>query len=86
MDFHPPARSKGKVDYRLECLPRPPEAFYDISEDNALICLDTVMYETANYCFPRLKTNLLNDSTTPLGCSWAKTESGCRGFGQHPNR
>jgi len=39
MDFHPPTRSKGKVDYRLECLPRPLEAFYDISEENARICL-----------------------------------------------
>src|SRR5712671_3056804 len=31
---------------------------------------DTVMYETANYCFPRLKTNLLNDSTDFRPGTW----------------
>src|SRR5947209_6110710 len=64
-----PARPKGKVEhliatYGAERISKPPEAFHDIPEKKALICVvDTVTYETATYCYSAVEMTLLNDST-----------------------
>jgi hypothetical protein len=65
MGFHLPGPTKGKVEHLIATygaarISKPPEAFHDIPESKALICVvDTVTYETATYCYSRL----------PYGCS-----------------
>jgi hypothetical protein len=69
MGFQLPGPTKNKVEhliatYGAERLPRPPKSFHDIPEGKALICVvDTVMYETASYCFSAAEMALLNDTT-----------------------
>ena len=76
MAFHLPGPTKGKVDHLIathgaERLPRSPTAFHDIPEDRALICVvDTVMYETASFCFSGAEMALLNDSTDFRPRTW----------------
>lgn len=65
--FQIPGPTRGKVDdliatYGAERLESAPDAFHEIAEDKALICvIDTVTYETATYCFSGLEFIRLND-------------------------
>src|SRR5438876_345951 len=76
MSFHLPGPTNGKVDhliatYGAERVPRPPDAFHDIPESKALICVvDTVTYETASFCFSAAEMALLNDSTDFRSRTW----------------
>src|SRR3981189_2223384 len=80
MGFQLPGPTKGKVDrkvdhliatYGAERLPRPPAAFHDIPESEALICVvDTVTYETASFCFSAAEMALLNDATDFRPRTW----------------
>ena len=69
MGFYLPGPTKGKVNHLIathgaERISRPPDAFHDIPLNKALICVvDTVTYETANFCFSAVEMALLNDST-----------------------
>jgi hypothetical protein len=80
MGFQLPGPTKGKVDhliatYGAERLLRPPKAFHDVPEDRALICVvDTLTYETANYCFSAVEMALLNDSTDFRPRTWLLME------------
>jgi hypothetical protein len=57
MGFQLPGPTKGKVDHLIETygaerVLRPPDAFHDIPESKALICVvDTLTYDTAHHCF-----------------------------------
>jgi hypothetical protein len=57
MGFYLAGPTKGKADHLIathgaERISRPPDAFHDIPLNKALICVvDTVTYETANFCF-----------------------------------
>ena len=91
MAFHLPGPTKGKVDHLIathgaERLPRSPTAFHDIPEDRALICVvDTVMYETASFCFSGAEMALLNDSTDFRPRTWLVMDRRkCRNIGQRP--
>jgi hypothetical protein len=76
MGFHLLGWTKGKVDqliatYGAERLSKPPDAFHDIPESKALICVvDTVTYETASYCFSAFEMTLLNDPTDFRSRTW----------------
>ena len=91
MGFYLPGPTKGKVDHVIathgaERISRPPDAFHDIQLNKALICVvDTVTYETANFCFQsrwRCLTIRLT-SGGGLGCSWTGgRQRSCRNTGQ----
>ena len=76
MGFYLPGPSKGKVDHLIathgaERVSRLPDAFHDIPESKALICVvDTVTYETASYCFSAAEMISLKetDFRPPHGC------------------
>jgi hypothetical protein len=76
MGFQLPGPTKGKVDhliatYGAERLPQPPDAFHDVSESKALICVvDTVTYETASFCFSAAEMALHNDSSDFRPRTW----------------
>ena len=82
MGFQLPGPTKGKVDhliatYGAERVPHPPTAFHDIPESKALICVvDTVTYETANFCFSAVEMALLNDSTDFRRRTWLLMDLG----------
>ena len=67
MGFYLPGPTKGKVNHLIathgaERISRPPDAFHGIPLNKALICVvDTVTYETANFCFSAVEMALLND-------------------------
>ncbi len=76
MSFHLSGPTKGKVDhliatYGAERVPRPPDAFQDIPESKALICVvNSVTYETASLCFSAAEIALLNDSSDFRSRTW----------------
>jgi hypothetical protein len=76
MSFHLPGPTKGKVDhliatYGAERVSQPPDAFHEIPESKALICVvDTLTYETATFCFSAVEMALLNDSTDFRPRTW----------------
>src|SRR5437870_13663840 len=76
MGFHLPGPTRGKVDYLIatygaERVPHPPDAFHDIPESKALICVvDTVTYETAAFCFSAAEMALVNDPTDFRRRTW----------------
>jgi hypothetical protein len=76
MGFHLPGPTKGKVEHLIATygaarISKPPEAFHDIPESKALICVvDTVTYETATYCYSAVEMTLLNETTR-----WTRTWS-----------
>ena len=82
MGFHLPGPTRGKVDYLIatygaERVPHPPDAFHDIPESKALICVvDTVTYETASFCFSAAEMALLNDSTDFRSRTWLVMDRG----------
>ena len=76
MGFHLAGPTKGKVDhlittYGAERVPHPPDAFHDIPESKALVCVvDSVTYETASLCFSAAEMALLNDSSDFRSRTW----------------
>jgi hypothetical protein len=82
MSFQIPGPTKGKVDhliatYGAERISKPPEAFHDIPESKALICVvDTVTYETASFCFSAVEMALLNDPTDFRRRTWLLMDRG----------
>ena len=82
MGFYLPGPTTGKVDHLIathgaERISRPPDAFHDIPLDKALICVvDTVTYETANFCFSATEMALLNDSTDFRRRTWLLMDLG----------
>jgi hypothetical protein len=82
MSLHLPGPTRGKAEYLIathgaERLSRPPDAFHDIPEDKALICVvDTKTYDTASYCFSAAEMALLNDSTDFRPRTWLIMDKG----------
>ena len=76
MGFHLPGPTKGKVEhliatYGAERISKPPEAFHDIPESKALICVvDTVTYETATYCYSAVEMTPMIRPTSVGGFGW----------------
>src|SRR5436305_13557346 len=82
MGLQHPCPTNGKVDhliatYGAERVLGPPDAFHDIPEGKALICVvDTVTYETASFCFSAVEMALLNDPTDFRRRTWLLMDRG----------